>query len=103
MAFARVCRPGCLWVVCTDLEKTAAAFPAVICGKNGRAYPSIRQFDALSRLLTAFGAYGTLAHPQNGKIEERTSQIGVTGTESIEREAGRSLGELRPAFSSLLC
>ena len=51
----------------------------------------------------AFGAYGSLAHPQNGKIEERTSQIGVMGTESIEREAGEAWGELRPAFSSLLC
>jgi hypothetical protein len=34
MAFVPVCLSGCLRVVSTDLEKVAAAFPAMIRGKK---------------------------------------------------------------------
>ncbi len=30
----RLASPSCLWVVCTDLEKVSAAFPAMIGGRK---------------------------------------------------------------------
>jgi hypothetical protein len=35
MTFVPVCLSGCLRIVSTDLEKVAAAFPAMIRGKKG--------------------------------------------------------------------